>query len=1387
MKRQHYTQWVQSGLLGVVAGTCAVLMPTVVDAQTVPEADSGDEQAASANTAESEGAPIADASIVAQPTMGVTVQAPSAVYVGQNTPTVPPVIAAEPESIDAIDGDELFEQSDFDDLVEVADPAETTKIEKPTVPTPEPPSLKSKDATEAAKDSAAEVVDPAETTKTETPTVPTSEAPSLESKDGTGAAKDSAAEVESSTIPGNPAVPAGQASGISILTPGPGSVIDKPAATVIIEFGSEQKVELRVNGKAVDASQVGRTESDSQTKKTRQTWYGVILEAGVNTISVNEVGQETSAASVQVEVPGEPSQLKVRTAQSRVPADGRSTAQVLGFLQDDNGNQSNWDAVVTLETTEGKFVGTDSKPDIPGFQVEAVDGKFTADLQSGINAGVVRVRATAANLEGFHQFQFATPIRPSGLLTGVVDVRIGRRGTNFFDSFRDFLPVDGDNSYEIDARSQAFGITSVGDWLLSGAYNSARPLNEDCNGETSLFKASGTECDYNNYTTYGDNSITDVTAPSTDNLFVRLERTSPVPGAGSDYFMWGDYHTEEFSRTSQLFTATSRSLHGFKGNFNVGNLQLTALYGRNNEGFQRDAIAPDGSSGFYFTSRRFLVPGSEEVFLELEELNRPGTVYKRERLNRGSDYQVDYDRGTLKFERPILRTDVDDDGRILVRRIITTYQFEGENADTDTIGGRAQYTFSRDLDRESWIGATYFREDRGSQDFELYGADALVSLGADNYLVAEYAHSTNSLDFADAVSGNAYRVELETNPTDYISGRAYWKHADVGFSNNATTSFVPGQTRYGAEVLAEISRRTTLRASYDHEDNFGVAPRPLDLFEELIQPGFAPTPGNPVNNSITTITAGVLQRIGNAEVGVDYVHRDRNDRLTGDEINSDQLRSTLSVPLAKNLTLRAQNDLTLSSEIDPIYPNRTLVGLEWQVYPGIVIGLNNSYLTGGQFDDDFITSLDITGQHTFSTDTTLRGQLSMLDDLGMAGYFGIEQGLTLAPGLRADFSYEHIFNSSFQQTAASQQFVQPYALGSGASALGLTPGDSFSVGLAYTDNPDFQASARFEYSDTPQGSNTLLTATALGRATDELTVLANYQQASASNQTLTRLGTSRDLKVGLAYRDPESDKFNALLRYEYRDNPSTIPDTLLFANGTGSVDHLLSAEAIYAPNWRWELYGKFGWRHSKSYLAQDLIGSSSISLAQLRAIYRLSYRWDVGGEVRWIRQNSTGFNEVGASAEVGYYLNPNLRLSAGYALGDVSDRDLGNSRSSSGPYFGLTLKLDNNLFKDFGFGNKVAPPQQQESAPETIEAASEPASTSSKQKKSAPKADKSKSQSNVKKASPKQKSAPDTVESASPSSTSVKPKKPTSKAVESNTQSKVQKAPQSQLKSEIFR
>jgi hypothetical protein len=276
--------------------------------------------------------------------------------------------------------------------------------------------------------------------------------------------------------------------------------------------------------------------------------------------------------------------------------------------------------------------------------------------------------------------------------------------------------------------------------------------------------------------------------------------------------------------------------------------------------------------------------------------------------------------------------------------------------------------------------------------------------------------------------------------------------------------------------------------------------------------------------------------------------------------------------------------------------------------------------------------------------------------------------------------------------------------------LALLGGDVYSVGVEYTDNPDFKASARFEHRSGSANDNTVFSVAAAGKVSPALTALVRYDQANFANQLIEGLGDSATLKLGLAYRDPASDRWNALLRYEYRRNPSTIPDTLLFGSGTGSNDHVVAAEAIYAPNWRWEFYGKGALRRSTTDLADDFTNSSTVFLSQLRASYRLGYRMDLAVEGRWIGQPSEDFNETGFALETGYYVTPDLRLALGYSFGSVDDRDFNGYRSEGGVYFGLTFKV-NELFGGFG-RQRVTPPQQQESLVQPLATGDKPAGTS---------------------------------------------------------------------------
>ncbi|MGY6530366.1 MAG: hypothetical protein ACXITR_10605 [Cyanobacterium sp.] len=1092
---------------------------------------------------------------------------------------------------------------------------------------------------------------------------------------------------------------------IRILAPTEGAVLNIPSSTVVVQYPVEGNVELRVNGRLVDPTLIGRVETNRQTGLVIQTWYGVGLAMGENILSVRGTknGQELPEVRYQLMVAEAPSKLEIETLESRVPADGRSTVTVRGQLLDKNGNRSNYNTNVTLNTSAGEFIGNDANPDAQGFQAKIVNGEFTATLRTATQAQTVRIQARTSQLEAFTQVQFDTALRSEPIINGVVDFRLGARGTDFYRPRREFLPLDEDNVTEFNVTGSAFATGSVGDWQFTGAFNSDRAINEDEFGRSRLF--GGFQTSEQVYPTYGDSSTIEQTTPSIDSFYLRFERSSERLNVEPDYFMWGDFRTQEFSSASQQFTATQRSLHGFKGNYTLGNLQLSAFFANNVDGFQRDTIAPDGTRGDYFLSRRLVSPGSENIFIELEELNRPGTVLAREELRRGVDYDIDYDRGSLFFSSPIIRTAVDDQGRILVRRIVATYQFEGAEGGGGTMyGGRFRYFLSRNVGRESWLGGSFVQENQGLRDFQLYGADAFIPLGENGHLIAEYAISHNNSERMGQVSGSAYRFELEGDITERIRGRAYLQSAETGFSNNATISFVPGQTRYGAQVEATLSPTTNLRLQYDHEDNVGVAPRPLP-FDELLFPGTEPVPGSRVDNSLTTITAGIQQRLGDrADLTVDWIHRSREDRISPNAFsgNSSQVRSQFSYAFTDTLRFRATNEFTVSSGTDAVFSDRTSLNLDWEVMRGITVSLGQNWFSrGGQLEGQSITSLGVSANYKVASDTNLTARYAILGGgFGSQGAVGITQGITLAPGLKVNLAYERIFQGQDLRTAAGSTFAQPFAPGQGASSLQPTGGHSYSVGIEYTDNPNFRVSAGLDHRRSGDRSNTAFSASITGKISPSLTALGTYRQSYVANQTLD-LGASSQLRLGLAYRNPEDDRFNALLRYEYRKNPSLIPESILVSRGSGLEDHVFSLEGIYAPNWRWEFYGKIALRNTTTFMAEDFVGDSLITLSQLRAVYRFAYKFDLTSELRWINDNGGNYSEGGGLVELGYYLTPNMRLSAGYALGRIDDRDFSGTRSAGGPYLGLTVKL-NGLFDSFGQNRPALPPQPSSvsSAPE---------------------------------------------------------------------------------------
>ncbi len=1075
---------------------------------------------------------------------------------------------------------------------------------------------------------------------------------------------------------------------LKVSSPTDIAVLDAPAGIIIMQFKQGKTVELRVNGELVNANQVGRTETDAQRKRVTQTWYAVPLKPGVNTLTATATDGET--ATTTVEVRDTPKKLSLTTVESRVPADGQSIVNVKGQVLDAQGNLAKDEMRITLASNGGEFVGDDADKLENGFQVMAKDGLFTAQLRSGVEPKEIQIRAAVNGMEAFTRVAFETNLRPS-IATGSINLRLGGRGNDFYGNLRNFLPADDDNGFTANLSGRVFAMGRIGNWLMTGALNSNDNLNKSCDDTSRLFRVEQ-PCD-KDYPTYGDASKSDILTPSIDSVYFKLEKNAAFGPGLRDYLMWGDYRTEEFATKSQQFTAMNRDLHGFKGNYYLGPLQVSAIFANNIQGFQRDAVVPDGTSGFYFLSKRQMIEGSESIFLEVEELNRPGTVIARVQLFRGPDYVIDYDRGSLRFTQPVLRTDVSRTGEPLVRRIIATYQFEDAGSSNRLYGGRARYHFSTVRDREAWIGGSYMQENQGARNFEVFGADAYMGLGENANIIAEIAKSNSDSELRGAIGGTAVRIEAGGQLTPKVDARAYYRQADSGFSNNATVSFVPGQTRYGAQASAKVSDNTTLRAQLDHELNRGIAPQPINNLVDLFNPGREATPGVAVDNSLTTISAGILQKFGGADFSVDWFNRNRIDRLSPDGIldgTSNQLRSRLNVPLSDRVNFIAQNETTLGGRVDPIYNDRTLLGIDWRLMPGVNFQVAQQFFHKGQYAGRQITSLNVTGDYNLSPSTQLRSRYTLFggaNDLSMQGAIGVQQGIKLSENFKFDLGYERVFGDLIGSTAAGTQYLQPFAVGQSAASLGIASGDVYTIGMNYVDGDRFQAAARYERRNSSIGNNQVITANARGKLSDTVTGLFKLTQANASNQTINGLSDTLNLKAGLAFRNPASDKFTALMRYEYRRNPGSTPDTIFLGSGTSNHQHLVGLEAVYAPDWRWEFFGRLALRSSSSRLASDLVGTSTVTLAQARATYRFAKAWDITGEARWLNQSSASYGETGLAAELGYYVTPNLRVAGGYSFGRAVDRDFRDGdRNVGGAYLNVSLKL-NDLFQGFGAQN----------------------------------------------------------------------------------------------------
>jgi hypothetical protein len=170
------------------------------------------------------------------------------------------------------------------------------------------------------------------------------------------------------------------------------------STNLVVQYNSQSQIQVTVNNKPLDPKIRSSVERNEAQNITTQVWYNIPLDKGENAIAIQAA--QGTPVTLQLNVKDTTERIEISpVGDARVRADGRSTIKLEGRITDENGELIRQDAVVTLTASAGKFIGADDDKDLPGFQVVAKEGQFAAELQSGLEAQKVRIRAATTTTE----------------------------------------------------------------------------------------------------------------------------------------------------------------------------------------------------------------------------------------------------------------------------------------------------------------------------------------------------------------------------------------------------------------------------------------------------------------------------------------------------------------------------------------------------------------------------------------------------------------------------------------------------------------------------------------------------------------------------------------------------------------------------------------------------------------------------------------------------------------------------------------------------------------------------------------------------------------------------------------------------------------------------
>ena len=1015
------------------------------------------------------------------------------------------------------------------------------------------------------------------------------------------------------------------------------------------------------------------------------------------------------------------SEIAVQASRLEAPADGQYPVEMTVVLRGANGEPVSGTQYVTVTTNGGwllldpdlqRILGPEPRPTdraTRGRQLKVENGQAKFKLIAPTHPQDVTVRLVSGPAASNLTVRFVPEHRPMiavGLLEGIIGQNSLSARTNDQKHFNDAFERSIQrwsrtfgNDKSAAARASVFIKGDIADkTLLTLSYDS------DKDPRSLLMRDFDPE---HFYPIYGDSSTRGFDARSSDRLYARIDRDK-------NYLLYGDFATGNgFNQLSGGGSAVGLAQRNF-GQYNRTATGLRAHYEDEKSLANIFAIYDDlqqaieefsanGTSGPFAVRNSNGIQNSEKVEVIVRDKNQIGLIKQVTPLVRYLDYTFEPFSGRILLTVPVATLASSGDPQ----SIRITYEVSQGGDKFWVLGADGQTKLGQKVE----VGGTVVDDKNPLSPYRLYSINAGVALSDKTRLVAEIARSESrqytvksivynspsglSGEMSDDLKGNAERVEL-AHVDGKINAKAYIARTDVGFVNSSASldggrgekgaklSYKLSDTMdvFGEAIRSEdrsvnagrdaakfglaykLSDRLTLNTAltYTKEDSNLPSSTLISPNTALLGSGLTTTGGffggsetSPVGSTLNTNTSTLSKPLEatTAKIGLQYkvtealrLDGELEKSVTGDDKTRAMVGSEYQLTNKARLYGRLETQTGLASAYSLNPADRST---------GFVAGVSSAYMTGANIFTEYRLQNNETNSGI--------GTRDMAVATGERHTWNIADGITAQTGAE----YLKIFNGSAQ------------------SALALT------TGIDYPVNPIWRASGKLEYRrlfDSPadpakQTQNQWLSTLSFARKmSNDWTFLArNYLLFTHKDYDANGLPSGNGIQdraqLGFAWRPTETNRYNALARYEYK-----IVNDQSIANGDNYRTHIISMHGDYHPSRPWWMTGRLAAKHT---LDKTLPADSQKYAAWLlggRVTYDINKDWDVGVMLSSLHSSEGGSHQYAYGAEVGHIVMKNLWVSLGYNASGFTDRDLtGSEYTAKGLYLRLRFKFDESLFK----------------------------------------------------------------------------------------------------------